>query len=196
MPWRLICSNPIATSEICIPSTFFCKLPHLTCCGVCLCVCLCVCDLRCICWCTVHGWISLLVLLYCSSFFFFLYSAPSSGKTRGSRLLSTSLLLWWWLQWGECGNWSETPGVWYTVTASLRMWWGKPSLCSVLCQQIRLWSNNPDQFVEDEDEDSFSYSVRISAQDLLLVSNYLSSFNYYVDNDNGYLFSKYLCLSI
>ncbi|XP_076468794.1 importin-9-like [Babylonia areolata] len=34
--------------------------------------------------------------------------------------------------------------------------------------QIRLWSNNPDQFVEDEDEDSFSYSVRISAQDLLL----------------------------
>ncbi|XP_067683421.1 importin-9-like [Haliotis asinina] len=34
--------------------------------------------------------------------------------------------------------------------------------------QIRLWSNNPDQFVEDEDDDSFSYSVRISAQDLLL----------------------------
>ncbi|PVD24404.1 hypothetical protein C0Q70_14886 [Pomacea canaliculata] len=34
--------------------------------------------------------------------------------------------------------------------------------------QIRLWSVNPDQFVEDEDEDSFSYSVRISAQDLLL----------------------------
>lgn len=34
--------------------------------------------------------------------------------------------------------------------------------------QIQLWSNNPDQFVEDEDDDSFSYSVRISAQDLLL----------------------------
>ncbi|KAH9510177.1 Importin 9 [Bulinus truncatus] len=34
--------------------------------------------------------------------------------------------------------------------------------------QIRLWSNNPDQFVEDEDDDSFSYSVRISAQDLLM----------------------------
>ncbi|KAK6177118.1 hypothetical protein SNE40_015285 [Patella caerulea] len=34
--------------------------------------------------------------------------------------------------------------------------------------QIRLWSNSPDQFVEDEDDDSFSYSVRISAQDLLL----------------------------
>lgn len=29
---------------------------------------------------------------------------------------------------------------------------------------------NPDQFVEDEDDDTFSYSVRISAQDLLMVS--------------------------
>jgi len=34
--------------------------------------------------------------------------------------------------------------------------------------QERSWSASPDQFVEDEDEDSFSYSVRISAQDLLL----------------------------
>ncbi|XP_059148600.1 importin-9-like [Physella acuta] len=34
--------------------------------------------------------------------------------------------------------------------------------------QIGMWSNNPDQFVEDEDDDSFSYSVRISALDLLL----------------------------
>ncbi|MPC24070.1 Importin-9 [Portunus trituberculatus] len=34
--------------------------------------------------------------------------------------------------------------------------------------QIENWSNNPDAFVEDEDEDSFAYSVRISAQDLLL----------------------------
>ncbi|XP_069141482.1 importin-9-like isoform X2 [Argopecten irradians] len=34
--------------------------------------------------------------------------------------------------------------------------------------QVQLWTNNPDQFVEDEDDDSFSYSVRISAQDLLL----------------------------
>ncbi|ELT91403.1 hypothetical protein CAPTEDRAFT_225381 [Capitella teleta] len=34
--------------------------------------------------------------------------------------------------------------------------------------QVRLWSNAPDQFVEDEDDDTFSYSVRISAQDLLL----------------------------
>ncbi|XP_041347809.1 importin-9-like [Gigantopelta aegis] len=34
--------------------------------------------------------------------------------------------------------------------------------------QIQMWTTNPDQFVEDEDDDSFSYSVRISAQDLLL----------------------------
>ena len=32
-----------------------------------------------------------------------------------------------------------------------------------------MWMANPDQFVEDEDDDTFSYSVRISAQDLLLV---------------------------
>lgn len=35
-------------------------------------------------------------------------------------------------------------------------------------EKIRQWSNNPDQFVEDEDDDTFTYSVRISAQDLLL----------------------------
>ncbi|XP_015915649.1 importin-9 [Parasteatoda tepidariorum] len=36
-------------------------------------------------------------------------------------------------------------------------------------EQIKIWNNSPDQFVEDEDEDSFAYSVRISAQDLLLL---------------------------
>ena len=36
-------------------------------------------------------------------------------------------------------------------------------------EQIQNWSSNPDAFVEDEDEDSFAYSVRISSQDLLLV---------------------------
>lgn len=35
--------------------------------------------------------------------------------------------------------------------------------------QIKAWTANPQQFVEDEDDDTFSYSVRISAQDLLLV---------------------------
>lgn len=34
--------------------------------------------------------------------------------------------------------------------------------------QIKVWTANPQQFVEDEDDDTFSYTVRISAQDLLL----------------------------
>lgn len=37
--------------------------------------------------------------------------------------------------------------------------------------QIKVWTANPQQFVEDEDDDTFSYSVRISAQDLLLVGD-------------------------
>ena len=36
--------------------------------------------------------------------------------------------------------------------------------------QIQVWTANPNQFVEDEDDDTFSYSVRIAAQDVLLVS--------------------------
>lgn len=43
--------------------------------------------------------------------------------------------------------------------------------------QVRLWTNSPDQFVEDEDDDSFSYSVRISAQDILLVRAFTSPFS-------------------
>jgi len=35
-------------------------------------------------------------------------------------------------------------------------------------QQCETWSENPDKFVEDEDEDSFTYSVRISSQDLFM----------------------------
>lgn len=35
-------------------------------------------------------------------------------------------------------------------------------------EQVNLWTADPNQFVEDEDDDTFSYSVRISAQDLLL----------------------------
>ena len=31
-------------------------------------------------------------------------------------------------------------------------------------EQCETWTQNPDKFVEDEDEDSFTYSVRISAQ--------------------------------
>ncbi len=36
--------------------------------------------------------------------------------------------------------------------------------------QCEKWAENPETFVEDEDEDSFTYSVRISSQDLLTVS--------------------------
>ncbi|KAJ8370297.1 hypothetical protein SKAU_G00103250 [Synaphobranchus kaupii] len=35
-------------------------------------------------------------------------------------------------------------------------------------EQIKVWTANPQQFVEDEDDDTFSYTVRISAQDLML----------------------------
>ncbi|PIK58812.1 putative importin-9 [Apostichopus japonicus] len=35
-------------------------------------------------------------------------------------------------------------------------------------EQVSLWTSDPNQFVEDEDDDTFSYSVRISSQDLLL----------------------------
>ncbi len=31
-------------------------------------------------------------------------------------------------------------------------------------EQCAKWSENPDSFVEDEDEDTFAYSVRISSQ--------------------------------
>ncbi|XP_064160187.1 importin-9 [Anguilla rostrata] len=34
--------------------------------------------------------------------------------------------------------------------------------------QVKAWAADPQRFVEDEDDDTFSYSVRISAQDLLL----------------------------
>ncbi|XP_035243530.1 importin-9 [Anguilla anguilla] len=34
--------------------------------------------------------------------------------------------------------------------------------------QVKAWAADPQTFVEDEDDDTFSYSVRISAQDLLL----------------------------
>lgn len=36
-------------------------------------------------------------------------------------------------------------------------------------EQVSTWTSSPNRFVEDESEDSFSYSVRIAAQDLLLV---------------------------
>lgn len=36
--------------------------------------------------------------------------------------------------------------------------------------QIQLWTNNPNQFVEEDDQCMFTYNVRISAQELLTVS--------------------------
>lgn len=53
------------------------------------------------------------------------------------------------------------------VTAGCRSQTLIPTLASL--SQIKVWTANPQQFVEDEDDDTFSYSVRISAQDLLLV---------------------------
>lgn len=38
----------------------------------------------------------------------------------------------------------------------------------ITVDQVEKWSKSPDQFLEDEDEDTFSYSVRISAKNLLL----------------------------
>jgi len=35
-------------------------------------------------------------------------------------------------------------------------------------EQCTKWTDNPDSFVEEEDEDTFAYSVRISSQDLLM----------------------------
>lgn len=45
--------------------------------------------------------------------------------------------------------------------------------------QIKVWTANPQQFVEDEDDDTFSYTVRIAAQDLLLVRENLQCFEKY-----------------
>ena len=53
-------------------------------------------------------------------------------------------------------------------------------------EQIRMWSENPDQFVEDEDDETLSYSVRISAQDVLLVSLFYF-FNVEIPSLNKYI---------
>ncbi|CAH3035838.1 unnamed protein product [Porites lobata] len=34
--------------------------------------------------------------------------------------------------------------------------------------QVQVWTSNPNQFVEDEDDDTFSFSVRIAAQEVLM----------------------------
>lgn len=59
--------------------------------------------------------------------------------------------------------------------------------------QIKAWTANPQQFVEDEDDDTFSYSVRISAQDLLLVRENLPHSNsaYSLIHIHIYEFNKF-----
>ncbi|XP_066283922.1 importin-9-like isoform X1 [Branchiostoma lanceolatum] len=63
----------------------------------------------------------------------------------------------------------ETPKFRSTVKKSMRelIYYIIPYM-QITEEQIKVWTENPDQFVEDEDDDTFSYSVRISAQDLLL----------------------------
>lgn len=41
----------------------------------------------------------------------------------------------------------------------------------VLIGQIHKWMRNPNHFVEDEEEESLMYSVRVSAKDLLMVGS-------------------------
>ena len=48
--------------------------------------------------------------------------------------------------------------------------------CCYLPPSRQVWTSNPNQFAEDEDDDTFSFSVRIAAQDVLLVSEW-NSFN-------------------
>ena len=48
--------------------------------------------------------------------------------------------------------------------------------CCYLPPSRQVWTSNPNQFAEDEDDDTFSFSVCIAAQDVLLVSEW-NSFN-------------------
>ena len=48
--------------------------------------------------------------------------------------------------------------------------------CCYLPPSRQVWTSNPNQFAEDEDDDTFSFSVRIAVQDVLLVSEW-NSFN-------------------
>ncbi|RMX37642.1 hypothetical protein pdam_00004314 [Pocillopora damicornis] len=49
----------------------------------------------------------------------------------------------------------------------------QPIISSLFCTHIpnnrQVWTSNPNQFAEDEDDDTFSFSVRIAVQDVLLV---------------------------
>ena len=63
----------------------------------------------------------------------------------------------------------ETPKFKKTVDQSLEeILFFAMEYMQITDEQIHLWSSDPNQFVEDEDEETLSYSVRISAQYLLL----------------------------
>lgn len=61
-------------------------------------------------------------------------------------------------------------------------------------EQVATWTASPDRFVEDESEDSFSYSVRLAAQDVLLVKHFfvlpLFGYCYYYIPTSGRLCDK------
>jgi hypothetical protein len=42
--------------------------------------------------------------------------------------------------------------------------------------KVENWVANPEQFVQDEDEESYSYSVRISGQELIEVKRFYLTF--------------------
>lgn len=58
---------------------------------------------------------------------------------------------------------------WLLIEGTYRPEWQPHSNLATSSSQIKVWTANPQQFVEDEDDDTFSYTVRIAAQDLLLV---------------------------
>lgn len=46
-------------------------------------------------------------------------------------------------------------------------------------EQIEVWAEDPEKFVEDEDENGVDYSVRTSAQDILMVRNLKYNFFFF-----------------
>lgn len=101
---------------------------------------------------------------------------------RQCLLESSSLccLLWWRV----CFYTSKRNDVWGKSSVQDKnrklkfcvYWWKKRTYelraLTLSSFQIKVWTANPQQFVEDEDDDTFSYTVRIAAQDLVLVRGF------------------------
>lgn len=45
--------------------------------------------------------------------------------------------------------------------------------------KLENWLSNPEQFVQDEDDESYSYSIRISAEELIEVNRLFEIFYFY-----------------